>query len=105
VTDHLKIVDFKSKKDKEEDEFREKFKKDICELLDGLKKAVEDDRLEQIVLQWEEALPEEEVKDGDPPWSTSIIHYNKNGDMDQSLGYAERLKQRLFLLTEGYVNE
>jgi len=99
----LKVVDLAARRAKEEDEEHAELIKDMKELCDCLMKAAEEDRLEQLVIQWEETKPEEEVEEGEADTTTKLLHFNRNYDLDQSLGYAERLKQRIFLITEGII--
>ena len=94
--DKLKIVNLAEYRNEKDDHF----KKGIKAVLDDLMKAIEEDRLKDIVLQWEEKEPTaEEGVD-----STSVvIYWNPEQDLDKSLGCAHRLAHRIFLISEGLI--
>lgn len=106
MADNLKIVDLKSHREDKENEYNKAWVKEMIEEFDSLKKSVEDGRLIQIVLQYEERVTEEELKEHpDLPHHTAVIHWNDDRDMDQTLGFASRLMFRLQMLAEGMLNQ
>ncbi len=104
MTDKLKVVDLKTRRDAKEDEDQIKWKEEIFGMLDDLKKAVEEGDLTQIILQYETKLSEEELKEEPgPDHHTVLIHWNKNQNMDEMVGSASRLNLRLLLMAEGLI--
>lgn len=99
----IKLIDLAARRSEEQGKEREEFLEDVQNFCDTLLKAVKEDRLEQFVFQFEMKKSEEEtsLETDDDEMATSIMFYNKNHDIDQALGYAERLKQRIFFLSEG----
>ncbi len=106
MADNLKIIDLKDHRDNKEDEYHKAWAKEMIEELDSLKKSVEDGRLTQILLQYEERVTEEELKEHpDLPHHTAVIHWNDDRNMDQTLGFASRLMFRLQMLAEGMLHQ
>lgn len=101
MTDKPKIVDLSLHRSEEEDKDKAEWRKEMHELIDGLKKAIDEHRLTQIVLQYECKVPKEEQKEDGPDHSTRLVNWNKDYDADKALGYAARLYHRLFLIIEG----
>lgn len=90
-----KIVSLSSKRDEE----KEQFKNDLIEVINDLVKAIKEDRLEDVVLQWNETT--EGTPDADHvAMQTMIMHWNRANDIDQTLGFASRLMYRLNMIAE-----
>ena len=99
----VKVIDLAARRTEELSKEKEEFLAEIKNFCEKLIKATEEDRLEQFVFQWEELKPDEEQSSEEDDINTVIMFYNREHNIEQSLGYAERLKQRIFLLSEGLV--
>lgn len=99
MTDNIKVVSLDKKREQEENEEHEHFVAQLKEMLGELVKAAEERRLTQFVMMFEEETPSDD--DHAYPTGSTIAHWNKEYDFDKSLGYAERLKNRIFLMSEG----
>jgi len=84
------------------DERKEEFKNDLIEMIQNLVKAIQDERLDELVLQWTEVVDEESDEDHVHKQSM-ILHWNSNESMDQTIGYTNRLLHRLLLIADGII--
>lgn len=96
----LRVIDLTSHRDTKKNKEKEEWVKEMTDILDGLKKAIDEGRLTQIVMQWEEILPEKEQEKDSPVFHTAIIHWNEDYDIDTTIGFAARLKHRLLILAD-----
>jgi len=97
-TERPKVISISDKLDEADEELRE----GLLEFISQLTVAIQEDRLEEIVLQWNEST-DEYTDDGKKIMQSMIMHWNRSGSMDRSVGFAERLKQRLLMIAEGII--
>ena len=103
MSDELKVVDLAARRNSKKDEDKEAWKEEVKETFEVIQKAIEDGRLTQFILLFDEESTEEDKAKGAKDCHSQVLTWNKSGDIDKTLGNVSRLNIRLLLMAEGLI--
>lgn len=98
---HLNVVDISHQREQEEAKDLKEFLESLNGLLSNLRKAAEEKRLTDLIIQWDELTPKESEDEEDT--TTYIMHFNEENDITRTIGFTQRLITRLSLWAEGLI--